>query len=164
VGGRNRATTSQSRGATLSSSQHGPQVTVPGSTLQAADSHQIEVAPEISFESGRVTVTHRTSRRRGPSGKEQFNTGISLLSRSCGLVERIRARCSSGNVKWLSRSGSASASSRATADMRGSNMAMTRVHWSRAEASSGCSKTIRIADATMLRAERGTRSWALRVT
>jgi hypothetical protein len=89
VGGRNRATTSQSRGATLSSGQHGPRVTVPGSTLQAADSHPNEVAPEISFESGLGTVTHRTGRRRGPSGTHQFNTGISLLSRSSGFVLRI---------------------------------------------------------------------------
>jgi hypothetical protein len=89
VGGRDRATTSQSRGSTLSSGQHGPRVTVPGSTLQAADSHPNEVAPEISFESGLGTVTHRTGRRRGPSGRHQSNTGISLFTRSNGFVSRM---------------------------------------------------------------------------
>jgi hypothetical protein len=67
-------------------------VTVPGSTLQAADSHQIEVAPEISFESGLGTVTHRTGRRRGPPGRNHSNTGISLLRRLRGLVQRIWRR------------------------------------------------------------------------
>lgn len=40
---------------------------------------------------------------------------------------------------------------------------MTRPDCSRAEASSGCSNTDRIAEATMLRCDRGTRSRALRV-
>ena len=100
-------------------------MTVPGSTLQAADSHQNEVAPEISFESGLGTVTHRTGRRRGPSGRDHSNTGISLLSRSSGFVERIWRRCVSGKAKWASRSGSASASSSATAGKRGRMLSIT---------------------------------------
>ena len=39
----------------------------------------------------------------------------------------------------------------------------TRRSWARADASSGCSKIERMTVAIMLRAERGTRSWALRV-
>lgn len=40
---------------------------------------------------------------------------------------------------------------------------MTRSSCSRAARPSGCSNTMRMAEAIMLRAERGTRSWALRV-
>ncbi len=99
----------------------------------------------------------------GRSRRRALRRLISLLSRSSGLVERILARWVSGNAKWASRSGSASASSSATAANRGRRPSITRSSWSRADRSSGCSNTERIADATMLRALRGTRSWALRV-
>jgi len=46
---------------------------------------------------------------------------------------------------------------------RGRMLSMTRPDCSRAERSSGCSKIERMAEAIMLRAWRGTRSWALRV-
>jgi hypothetical protein len=70
--------------------------TVPGSTLQTQDSHRLAGGVGISFESDLGTVTDRKHRRRGARGIDQFNTGISLLIRSSGLVDQIFCQCARG--------------------------------------------------------------------
>ena len=112
-----------------------------------------------------VASVNPLPQRARKSGRDwwAFDRRYGVAPNSARLVLRIWRRWVSGKVKWASRSASASVSSSATAGKRGRRPSTTRRSCSRAEASSGCSKTERMADATMLRAERGTRSWALRV-